>query len=364
MSSGDGKGLSRLAELRAPIEAAITRAITDITPTLTRVNTIAEDAIARLSEYAVRGKLLRGALVIVGSSMGTPGDALTRASEIDRTTFDLAASIELIQSFLLIHDDVMDRDPVRRGGPAIHEQYRLAKPEAADAAHYGFSQAISVGDVALLLALNVVASSRLDPAIRLRILELLTREVAMVGIAQMGDVAFGHASEEPSEEQILSVYRYKTGRYTIALPLMLGAISAGVPEPTVTRLSELGESLGVVFQLKDDEIGLFTDQEKSGKRAGSDIIENKRTVLRRLTFEAATPEIRARLSSIFGNPDLSRDDLAFVRTVAKIAREESSRRIDSITERCLQQIAELSGIRDAQRQLLTEIAEYNRERRA
>lgn len=366
-------GLGWIEPLRPQIIGAIDRQIETVAAQLRTVNRFGNDVAKRLSEYCARGKLIRGALVVAGASLDgeSRGDDLGAVEpriEPPRPVVDLAAAVELVQAFLLIHDDIMDQDALRRGKPAIHEQFRhaMADEGGRDPAHYGSSQAISAGDVAMLLAVNVVAGVDLHETVRLRVIDLLTREIAMVGIAQMADVHFGHSPHEPTEREILSVYRFKTGRYTFSLPLMIGAIAAGVAEPAISQLSVLGEQLGIVFQMKDDEIGLYADQEESGKPAGSDIAENKRTLLRLWLFERAGDGERARLQQIFGRTPVDPDDLSYVRdrAVALGVRAQSAARVDTITQDCERQIDALPDTGMRGKQLLRTISAYNRSRTA
>jgi geranylgeranyl diphosphate synthase type I len=145
----------------------------------------------------------------------------------------------------------------------------------------------------------------------------------MVGVAQMQDVAngaikpvstnpFRDAPCEPREEDILTLYRYKTGRYTFSLPLALGATLAGAADETRTALEEAGEDLGILFQLKDDELGLFADEAELGKPVGADIREDKKTLYRLRLFEKADEPAAARLRSMFGNREPGAIDARFV----------------------------------------------------
>jgi geranylgeranyl diphosphate synthase, type I len=357
-------GMERLAPLRSQIAAALRRHLAIARPHLETVHTLGATAADTLTEYVARGKLIRGALAIVGAHLTQPEDALERALvQASQPLLEIASCLELVQSFLLVHDDVMDQDPIRRGGPAVHEQFRQEMADAGgrDPVHYGNSQAISVGDVAMLIAVNVLSSVELEPLLRIRLVELLTREIATVGIAQMADVRHGHARDEPTEAEITTVYRYKTGRYTFSLPLMLGAIVGGAPEETIAQLSELGEELGVVFQMRDDEIGLFADKETTGKPSGSDVAENKRTLLRLWLLDRAAADDRARLQSIFGTSPLNHEDLTFVRTKTNElgVADRSTDRIRELTERSRRGIDGLVRVTATGRALLQEIAAYN-----
>jgi geranylgeranyl diphosphate synthase type I len=264
------------------------------------------DVLRRLKEYVVRGKLLRGALVFLGYEAARGPQFSEPDPKAERRCLAAAAAMELTQSFLLIHDDIMDKDDVRRGVPSLHRQYReLARERGVeDADHLGVSLGICVGDVGVFLAMELLAQA--DPAL----LGTYARELNLVGLAQMDDVFFGQAPEEPTVDRIIQVYRFKTGRYTFSLPLVLGAALAGADTRTQEALARFGEELGVVFQIKDDEIGLFGEEEHIGKPAGSDISANKKTVFRQLLIAADAP---AETMALFGRPSLSKEQVETVR---------------------------------------------------
>lgn len=267
------------------------------------------DVLERLKGYVLRGKLIRGALVFLGYD-AVDGDPARR----DAACLPAAAAMELTQSFLLIHDDIMDKDEVRRGVPSLHRQYReYAKGrDVSDPDHLGLSLGICVGDVAVFLAMELLAMAEaaaggLPPG---TFLGTYARELNLVGLAQMDDVFFGQASEEPSVDRVVQVYRFKTGRYTFSLPLALGAILSGGDDARQSALARFGEELGVVFQIKDDEIGIFGDDEHIGKPGGSDISANKKTVFRQLLISRGAP---AATMELFGKASLTPEEVSSVR---------------------------------------------------
>lgn len=279
------------------------------------VNRWGDDVIERLSDYAAGGKMIRGGLVYLGAAMY--GGASDDDATVEHRVRKAAGALELIQCFLLIHDDIMDQDELRRGKPTIHAQYaRLSRTIQLRSAgmedgreHFGRAMAICAGDIALLLAFELAGSIG-QPQIS----ELIAREISYVGLAQMNDVFRGLATEQAEESEILNLYRFKTGRYTFSVPLMIGAMIAGAGESDVELLSELGEYLGVIFQVRDDEIGLFSDSGESGKPAGSDISSGKQTLHRLYLRQNAGPAW-PELARHFGSP-ASADSIAAVRNAA------------------------------------------------
>lgn len=343
---------------REPIAEQLTKVIDGAAGHLDRVNSWAPDLRGRLSEFATRGKLVRGSLVAVG--------ARVFGHEPDIDVYQIAAALELIQSFLLIHDDIMDKDATRRGAPAIYEQYRQTGVQSGfgRSRQFGESMGICGGDVAMLLAFEAVATTSLDPSLRIDLVRRIAGEIGDVGIAQMADVANGHGRDPATETEILSVHRWKTGRYTFSLPLMLGARIAEAPEAEAENLGHWGELQGIIFQIRDDQLGLMEDGNSTGKPVGSDVTADKKT-LHRLKLFAAAPGTRwEAVPSYFGNPISSgqlgeiRDALAELGVLDEI--EDEVRRLNSESDLILEQ---LDLVSDAARCELREIAQFNLGRR-
>lgn len=291
---------------------------------LSGVNSWGPDVAGRVLDYSLRGKMIRGGLVLLGAEAFSATEAALSENGAGRTdVLDAGCAMELIQSFLLIHDDIMDDDDTRRGAPSVHAQYRdggagwgVTGVEAAPA--FGRSMGICAGDVTLLLAQQLVAGLSVEESTYRRINELIAREIAFVGVAQMNDLYFGYLQDSVDQEAVYRLYRYKTGRYTFSLPLALGAIFAGVSAEGVEELIQFGEEVGVVFQIIDDDIGLFGETEKTGKPVGSDIQANKKTLHRHYLLEAvrerpAQAGEREELHELFGAVDLDRSQVERIR---------------------------------------------------
>lgn len=266
-----------LTEFRPQITAALVREAELARPLLRQASEDADQVLDQLVEYSSRGKMIRGALVLLGGGLYGRGP--------DRVLMQGAAALELTQSFLLIHDDIMDQDDVRRGGPAIHALYRgTSGLSGAASARFGDAMGICVGDVAAMLALaaaNAAAAEAGVPGAGAR----FATEIASVGLAQMNDVRYGMQSADPDDSEVERVYRFKTGRYTFSLPLLFGAALAGASAEDQDALARAGEELGIAFQLRDDEIGVFGRTAETGKPEGADLTENKKTILRRMILQ-------------------------------------------------------------------------------
>jgi geranylgeranyl diphosphate synthase, type I len=312
-----------------------------------------QDVRSRLKEYALRGKLLRGALVPFAFSLFRP------FSTVPSSCYDVGVVMELLQSFLLIHDDIMDQDDLRRGLPAIHAQYERISPEGSRnvSRQYGLSMGICAGDISAFLALNMLTRIDVDGTLKQHVLELVTREITIVGLAQMQDVHHGYLDSVTADD-ILKVYTYKTGRYTFSLPMQLGAVIAGVDRSRQNSLVRLGERLGRIFQIRDDRLGLLEEAAETGKPVGSDLKENKQTLYRALLFERMAPDDPVR--ELFGGSTIGADEVSAVRDA--LERHNVISDVDAVVEaeaaNARNDIAELALSAPEERELRG-LLEYN-----
>ena len=313
---------------------------------------------ARLAEFAVRGKMLRGIFVILSYEAYGGG-------KVDSADINAAAAMELAHSSFLIHDDIMDRDLLRRGQATIFAQYitKAKKDKVPDPELYGQAMGILSGDLAIMMCHELLAKSSSNAESAQKIAQVSAKEIQQVILGQFLDYQFGQTNEEPSEGQILQMYMLKTGGYTFALPLVIGAILAGASEAEVAQLDEMGRNLGTIFQIKDDEMGLFGTEEFIGKPIGTDIRENKKTLIRQLLFEQASPEEKKHLDSLFGNQNLTQEEVKKVCDLidSHKIRETVGERINKLSQEARQIIQKLN-IADEPRKLLLHLEEYNRSR--
>lgn len=205
---------------------------------LGEVSDFGPDLLERIKKLVVAGKTIRGSLVLFSFCFNH-----TKPS---KDALKAAAAMELIQTALVIHDDIMDKDKERRGMPSMHVQYKSE------------SLAMCVGDVLFFLAFELLGTLKTDTVTLGRIIRLVGREFQSVGVAQMADVA----KTAKTELDILSLYTYKTARYTFAVPLMLGATLAGTTRDMLKYLESFGVSAGVIFQIRDD---MLDHEETVGK---------------------------------------------------------------------------------------------------
>ncbi len=224
-----------------------------------------KDVFKRLVPLVMSGKMWRGSLLIntyqylAGKKYSSP-------------VLQTAAALELIGSGLLVHDDVIDQDEQRRGQTTLHTQYRLLAQQKKyqQPQRFGKSLAICVGDLVFFLAYELLSG---------KLIKLFTQQLSKTILGEMQDVELALINDqEVNRVDILQMYSDKTASYTTSLPLMAGAMLAQQDQQLILQLNELGKTLGLIFQLKDDEIGLFGDRKKTGKPVGADIREGKKTL--------------------------------------------------------------------------------------
>lgn len=292
---------------RERIADALVRQFSDEYSPFGDIELWSNDVRQRLQQYALRGKLIRGSLVPFSYSLFHPGIDPPKETSI------AGAAMELLQSFLLIHDDIMDQDDLRRGEPAIHRQYTDAAPKRTDrpidSQQYGLSMGVCVGDIAAFYAIHVLSNLEIDAVLRNSIIRWTSKEIMLVGLAQMQDVHHGYVADT-TLELVNQVYTYKTGRYTFSLPMVIGALVAGESDRVIRDIIDFGEHLGRIFQIRDDYLGLFQKEAEMGKPIGSDLREDKKTVYRQLLFQHLNEDDPIR--AIFGKAHVTPEEIETV----------------------------------------------------
>lgn len=232
----------------------------------------------------------------------------------------LAAALEIFHAAALVHDDIMDSSDTRRGMPSMHRRFEAdhARREwVGSAASYGTSSALMLGDLLLgwsdeLLAegLSIVADRSAARRAR-REFHVMRTEVTMGQYLDiLEEVAWRDAPEEDLLPRAHRVVTYKSAKYSIEAPLALGGLMAGGTAEQVDALRAFGLPLGVAFQLRDDLLGVFGDPEVTGKPAGDDLREGKRTVLIALARRALPASAVRLIDELLGDPDLSDHQIA------------------------------------------------------
>ena len=308
-----------------------------------------KDSFSRIPEFISRGKMIRGALVYLGyEAFG--GKDISIADPI-------AAAVELLHAGFLIHDDIMDRDELRRGKPAVHVSLRNKFDESfSDREKTAENIAICLGNICYFTAFDFINDSRTS--------KLFNRESTITGLGQMDDLYLSSSKGIPKHEAILNIYRLKTARYTFSLPLKAGAIAAGADEKSLELLNDLGMEIGTLFQMRDDELNFFGDEEKTGKPAGSDIREGKKTLIYSLLIaNAKSKDIEFIISSL-GNPDLSNGDINKLREISEkcYAIQKHEQMASEFHSKAVE-IIKILKINDDSKQIFMNVLNYSYRRR-
>jgi len=256
-------------------------------------------AVEELIDGATKGKLLRALLVSLGAN----------DSAIIGPTRSISVGIELFQTAILMHDDVMDQDDMRRGRPSTHAKLResfIAK-KVHDPNRTAESLTYCIGDMGFFSGFSMAAAGG-----RVDILKLLSDEYQKVAIAQMDDVYLAASPDIPDIQKIRSVYRYKTGRYTIGLPLVAGHTLAGGDAHDIEHLWDFSMHAGELFQLRDDELSIWGNPDVTGKPIGSDIREGKKTLLISKLYESVGDTKKDHIRRIFAKPERTPDETALI----------------------------------------------------
>jgi geranylgeranyl diphosphate synthase type II len=207
------------------------------------------------------GKRVRPVMALMGNEL---------FDEIHPDAYPLAAAVELFHNFTLIHDDIMDKAPLRRGKPTVH-------------AKYGEPTALLSGDVMLVAAFDQL--NRIDPTYSRRIISIFNRTASEVCEGQQLDMDF-EKKDQVSLDAYLHMISLKTS-VLLAASLQMGAVLGGAGEGNQKHLYEFGRKLGIAFQVQDDYLDCFGDPAKFGKQVGGDILSNKKTFLLLHALETA-----------------------------------------------------------------------------
>lgn len=274
---------------------------------------LAKQALEMIEDFTMSGgKRVRPALVYYGykAAGGKNEEEILRVS----------MSIELTHVFLLIHDDIIDKDERRHGVDTIHERYkRLAKKyfPKKDFVHFGNSMAMLAGDMTAAMANEIIFKSSFPPKVILSALDKLQDIVYKIVPGEMEDV-YLEIRGNATEKEILKMYEGKTSSYSFEGPLHLGTALAGKKDEDVLRgFSAYSMAIGKAFQIRDDILGIFGDEKKTGKPVGSDVIEGKQTLLVARALRNGNRNQISDIKKLLGKKDLNKNELEHFRCLIK-----------------------------------------------
>ncbi|AKU17131.1 polyprenyl synthetase family protein [Luteipulveratus mongoliensis] len=347
--------------LRPRVQAAVDTQLKAQQQVLAPVGPATDHLLAAAIDLLSGGKRLRAAFFYWGyRAVGGPdSEALVRA----------AAAMEMFQAAALIHDDVMDDSDTRRGRPAVHRRMAMLHEERGwqgSADRFGAAGAILAGDLCLTWTDEMYATSGL-PAHELARgrstfdsmrIQLMGGQFLDVLEAALG---WDGATTQERIERARHVARVKSARYTVEQPLLIGALCAGAEDDVVAALSDYGVALGEAFQLRDDLLGVFGDPEATGKPAGDDLREGKRTVLIAYALDGLSPADTDRFEDAFGQPDLSDQDIIWLREtiVAQGAVDQVEELITDLADSAREALSRAPGLDPHARAVLQDLVEIS-----
>jgi geranylgeranyl diphosphate synthase type I len=319
---------ARLDDLRARVEKALAGFLGQQRTLLTGIDPALGPVADAIDAFVLGGgKRLRPAFAYWGHRGAGGADTPEVVAAV--------SSLEFLQASALMHDDVMDASDTRRGEPAVHRRFartHLEQGWRSDSDAFGAGSAILLGDLCMVWSDEMLRLSGVDADGLQRAREVFDLMRTELIAGQYLDL-HAQATADTSLHRASTVARYKSAKYTVERPLLLGAAIADAPAAVRQTYSAYGLPLGEAFQLRDDILGVFGDPARTGKPAGDDLREGKRTYLVASAVDSADPRMASELREALGDPDLDDAAVARLREIitASGALHRTEARIDELT---------------------------------
>ena len=350
-----------LQEIRDAVEIELANFLTQQARFLEAISSELTPVSQALSSFLLdSGKRLRPLFAYSGF--------VSTGADITPAQIKAIASLELLQACALIHDDLMDGSDTRRGKPSIHrhfESMHVQEELEGFAPAYGLAAAVLLGDLALVWSSQMLNQSGISTRAFTSALPIHDEMRVELMAGQFLDI-FEQTQKSTDLDRSIKVARYKSGKYTIERPLLIGAVLSERQSPELLKvLSGYGLPLGEAFQYRDDLLGVFGDSRVTGKPAGDDLREGKRTVLIALTDLASTDAMRDESRKYFGSPNLDADGIEILQEIiiSTGAKEKLESMIEQLTDEALCS-AESEHIDEKAHPLLLELAKIATKRSA
>lgn len=317
---------SQPAGLGADLERALIELL-DL-PDESEIDPVWTSARERVVDYVLRpGKRVRAALLVAGYTLASNRPAT-------ESVHRFAAALELLHTFMLVHDDVADRAELRRGKRALHH--------VLGSGRHGESLAVVAGDHLFARAIEAMLESGAPHAADA--VTWLLASCRLTAAGQYLDLSLARTPiDEVRPSQILRVAQLKTARYGFVAPLVCGAMLGGGDTSLLRSLERVGRNAGLAYQLRDDLLGLFGDPSRSGKAGDGDFVEGKRTFPLIAAWTRADETGRERLARLWALEEKDGDALALARAEIERwgGRAATERAISRCTRRARRAIATL-----------------------
>lgn len=301
----------KLVEYKSRLEPYLVNFLREKEKEYKEVSIFSHNFVKALSEYTLRGgKRLRAALIFYTYKMF--------GGQKDEEAIKLSMFVELLQSFLLIHDDVFDRSDLRRGGGTMHKIYeKYAKNQGyEDPAFFGEVMAILNGDIANQMAFEIIANANFDAEIKVKIMRTVSNKIKHVIIGEAEDCLLPFV-DKYVEEDIIKIFIYKTATYTYQLPILTGAVLGCATSKEMRLLAEFGKYVGIAYQIQDDYLGLFGTEGKLGKSTVSDLQEGKKTLFMLDVMENGSDKQKQVIDQYLGKKDITHKEAEQVKDVVR-----------------------------------------------
>ena len=301
-----------LAEIKNKIDRELAKFIQEIDAdySLSKISPLLFNSI---KDFLLRdGKRIRPILFCVGYLGFTKKPALH--------LYKSALSWELLHDFLLVHDDIIDKSNIRRGKPSMHQMLNKYLRGYKNLKFNGQDLAIVIGDIMYAFAINALLSIKQKVSRKEQALKKFIEATIYTASGEFIELLYGLENlEKIKKEHIYRIYDYKTAQYTFASPLATGAIFAGASKGQTDKLLKYGIFLGRAFQIKDDILGLFSEERKIGKSIFSDLQEAKKTILIWYAYNNSSEENKSAIRMIFTKEKVKKTDLIKIRKLVSIS---------------------------------------------
>ncbi len=304
-----------------------------------------------IEEYCLRkGKRVRPLLLMLAH------EGYSRRVKGGREIVKLAAVLEIMHSFLLIQDDIIDRSDLRRGEKTLHVLSQERYAGYTTNSRIGSDVALILADVLFANAVEIIGEARIEPSIKNAFLKLFAETYEYTAWGQILDSLHSLPREIGDASVPHEIGRLKTAHYTIYYPLVMGLLLSGAHSgKEAARLRDFALPLGLAFQIRDDVLGVFGREDEIGKSAESDLVEGKLTHL--VVDTVATMDAAAKKQFLrrFGRENKSKRDIAYIRRAIEASGclEQSQRRLNELVETSKRRLEGL-GMHESGKKMLLE----------
>jgi len=295
-------------EIKNKIEKELIKSTRNISKTLP-LKKFSPLLLGAMKDFMLRpGKRIRPTLFVIGY--------LGFAKKVATNLYASAVSIELLHDFFLVHDDIIDKSDTRRGKPSMHILFRKHLSEHRNIKFNGQDLALIAGDIIYSIAIHTFLAINEKKERKEKALKKFIEAALHTGCGEFNELLLGMKDIGCiTKNDILNIYDYKTASYTFVSPLSCGAILAGAHKNQIDKLSRSGIYLGRAFQIKDDILGMFVDEKKTGKSSLTDLKEAKKTILIWYAYHHTNQKNRRIINRILSKSNANKTDLTTIRNI-------------------------------------------------